>query len=107
MQPVMPTKTNSKPVLTPQKKEELEPLPIKPIILKKPTVPTEKVIPKTLKIDYYYLDESMAQQGPIQISNVKAMWEKKQMNGNTYLFGGSMKDWTQIKNISELIEYLE
>lgn len=123
----IPTKVDSKPLQSPkpekiEKKEELEPLSMKPITLKKPTQPVqekvvvpEKVLPKVvpknevtseLNVDWYYLDSAMAQKGPISISQVKTMWNKKELNEKSYVFHSKMKDWAQIKTLNELNQYL-
>lgn len=111
IQPTLPKKTESKPLPKSEKKEELEPLPMKPISLKKPTqttppLPKEVSVPTQLKVDWYYLDESMTQKGPIQISQMKTMWNKKEFNEKTYVFNSGMKDWAQIKALNELHQYL-
>lgn len=72
----------------------------------KPPIPGADIVPKKFDVDWYYLDSNVQQQGPVSFKELRQMFKNKQVTGETYVFGGDMSDWKQIKTITELFNIL-
>lgn len=63
-------------------------------------------VPEEFNSEWFYLDENVAQQGPITFAELKKKFKSGQFNGDSYVFGGEMADWGQIKVVPKLLSTL-
>jgi hypothetical protein len=64
---------------------------------------TEPAPPAPVPLDlWYYYDRSQAQQGPVQLENLKNLYHKGDVTDTTYLWCEGMPDWKVLTDLPEL-----
>lgn len=57
--------------------------------------------------DWYYLDASRAQQGPMDYHALKAAWDAGAIGAHSFVWCEGMSEWQRIEQLPELKEKLE
>jgi uncharacterized protein YoxC len=63
---------------------------------------TTSRVPPEFDYDFFYLDAELERHGPLSFSALKQKYQTGELNADSYVFGGQMKDWTQISAIPNL-----
>jgi hypothetical protein len=68
----------------------------------------KKVPPKYADCEWFYLDGKLQQKGPLTFSQLKDMFKRNELTGESYVFGPEdMSDWKEINSLTELLSYLK
>lgn len=62
----------------------------------------EKIDHSYLVKDWYYLDSSANQYGPIRFETLKEIWMEDKIQGSTFVWSDGMDKWLRIEEIPEL-----
>lgn len=56
---------------------------------------------------WFFLDHTRAQQGPVAFRNLHSAWDKKELSAESYVWTVGMSEWRPIRAIPALIERLQ
>ena len=56
--------------------------------------------------DWFYMDSSHTQQGPLSLLQMEKLWKDQKINKNTYVWSEGMTDWKYIKDVAGLQDSL-
>lgn len=56
---------------------------------------------------WFFLDNTRVQQGPVAFRNLHSAWDKKQLSPESYVWTVGMSEWRPIRAIPALIERLQ
>lgn len=56
--------------------------------------------------DWFYLDSTHQQQGPVRFEDLRNIWEEGSISGKSYVWCEGMGDWKKIEELPELKEAL-
>lgn len=88
-------------VATPRPEEREDP---RQVLMTPPPVLTEKPLEQR---EWFYLDLTHQQQGPVSFQEVERLWKENQISARTYLWSEGMGDWKRIELFPELLEKFE
>ncbi len=54
--------------------------------------------------EWYYLDKSQQQQGPVAFKVLKALWQEEKITPMTYIWTEGMEQWKRIREMPGFIE---
>ena len=57
--------------------------------------------------EWYYLDKSFAQQGPVSFLLIQGSYDKREIDPETYVWYTGMAEWKKLADLSEVVAYLE
>jgi predicted nucleic acid-binding Zn-ribbon protein len=66
-----------------------------------------KEVPPQYVGDWYYLDESLKQQGPVSFQEMAKFYKKGQLNGESHIFGGNLSEWRKISDERDVQKSLQ
>jgi hypothetical protein len=67
-----------------------------------PSQPTGSRVPPKFDCEWHYLDNGVNQQGPLTFQQLKASYQKGDIDGGTHVFGGEMADWQMVSQVPDL-----
>jgi hypothetical protein len=79
-----------------------------PSLLNLPQTPTQeevKINEEETKL-WYYLDQNHQQMGPVSIIALRELWNRGQLELNSYVWSDGMEQWQKVDNLVELKEAL-
>lgn len=56
--------------------------------------------------DWFYLDETRKQLGPVSFDIIKGAWKEGKIGPSTFLWSEGMENWKKLENLHEMKEYL-
>lgn len=56
--------------------------------------------------EWFYLDQSQAQKGPVSFVFIKSLWDDGKINSNTYVWADGMEKWKKIEELKGLSQSL-
>lgn len=68
----------------------------------RPSTTSSSRVPPEFDYDFFYLDAELERHGPLSFTALKQKYQTGELNADSYVFGGQMKDWTQISAIPNL-----
>lgn len=57
--------------------------------------------------EWFYLDKTRQQQGPLSFYSLNVLWENGEINGQSYVWTEGMAEWKRIQEVEDLYHVLE
>ncbi len=74
---------------------------------KEAQITLEIKIPAFADKEWYYLDKSFTQQGPVSFLLIQGSYDKREIVGETYVWYTGMAEWQKLASLPEVVAYLE
>lgn len=78
----------------------------KPPVKKPVSPPIEKPLPDMQCKRWYYLDMEQRQIGPLEFTDLKTLFTKKELGKENFIWGEGMEEWKRIEELPEVEMHL-